>query len=250
MSSQQAVTARLVAVSGGLGSPSSTRLLSDRVLEHAKRALDAHGLRAEVTVVELRPLAVQIANHLVTGYAEPELAAALAAVREADGIVAVTPVFNGSMAGLFKSFFDLLNTDDLTGTPVVLGATGGSARHSLVIDYAMRPLFAYLRTLPMPTGIFVATADWGAAHAGTSEGDEIEVRVARVARELASAVRLGVAGGSGHQGGASQGSGDAPTIAATVEDFTDEARAANERRAEHAGFADLMSRYAGTELTD
>ncbi len=63
----------------------------------------------------------------------------------ADGVIAVTPVFTASYSGLFKSFFDLIDPTALTGTPVLIGATGGTARHSLVLDHALRPLFAYLR---------------------------------------------------------------------------------------------------------
>ena len=237
-------TVRLVAISGGLGSPSSTRLLADRIISHADRALQAHGISAEVTVIELRDIAGQVANNLVTGYAETNLAEALQAVRKADGLIAVTPVFNASFSGLFKSFFDLLTPDDLEGTPVVLGATGGSARHSLVVEFALRPLFAYLRALPMPTGIFAATADWGAAAPGDAEGDGVEGRSARVARELASAMRVGLEGAVAEREAIPSLAPAAPTIAATTDDFTDEARAAAERRAEHSAFAELMERYA------
>ncbi|MBK0419687.1 NAD(P)H-dependent oxidoreductase [Leucobacter sp. CSA1] len=269
----EAPRVRLVAVSGGLGSPSSSRLLVDRVVAHAERALLAHGVQAETEVIELRDLAVPIANNLVTGFAEPGLAGALSSLEHADGVIAVSPVFNASVAGLFKSFFDLVGVDALGGVPVALGATGGSARHSLVIEYAMRPLFSYLRALPMPTGVFAATEDWGAGAAGSG----IEERAARVARELADAVRAGLApvptvdpvagppavdpvAGSpavdpatGSTAIASPaapvvGSTATPPIAATAADFTPEARAARERREEHDDFAELMSRFAGTEV--
>jgi len=240
-------TVRLVAVSGGLGSPSSTRLLADRIISHANRALQAHGIIVEVTLIELRELAGQIANNLVTGYAEPDLAEALREVREADGLIAVTPVFNASFAGLFKSFFDLFGPNDLEGIPVVLGATGGSARHSLVVEYALRPLFSYLRALPMPTGIFVATADWGATSPGDGESDGVEGRAARVARELASAMRVGLGGPGAERTSTSQVGPEAPTLAATTNDVPAEVPAAAEHRAEDSGFALLMAKYAGTD---
>jgi FMN reductase len=49
----------------------------------------------------------------------------------------------------------------LIGKPVILAATAGTARHSLVVDEEMRSLFAYLRTLTVPTSLFAATEDWG-----------------------------------------------------------------------------------------
>ena len=187
-----AAIARVVVVSGGLGTPSSSRRLADRVTGHVERALAAHGCGAEVAVIELRDLAVAIAHRLVEGTADAALSDALERLQTADGIVLVSPVFNGSVSGLVKSFLDLVQPQALQGIPVALGATGGSARHSLVIDYAMRPLMTYLRTFPMPTGVFAATADWGDEQAGTAEVESLETRTARLGRELADAMRLGL----------------------------------------------------------
>ncbi|MGN5385166.1 CE1759 family FMN reductase [Streptomyces sp. JL7001] len=163
---------RIVVVSAGLSSPSSTRLLADRLtaatLEH---------VAAETEVIELRELATEIAQHFVTGFPPARLAAALDAVAAADGLIAVTPVFAGSYSGLFKSFFDLIDKDSLTGKPVLLGATGGTARHSLVTEHALRPLFTYLRALVMPTAVYAASEDWG------EEG--LAQRIARAGAELA-----------------------------------------------------------------
>jgi FMN reductase len=108
---------------------------------------------------------------------------ALASVSSADGLVAVTPVFSASYAGLFKSFVDLLDPDSLTGKPVIIAATAGTPRHSLVLDHALRPLFTYLRAVVVPTGVFAATEDFGGA--GRDGADGLDRRVARAAAELA-----------------------------------------------------------------
>ena len=76
-------------------------------------------------------------------------------------LIAVTPIFAASYSGLFKTFFDVLEEDALAGKPVLLGATAGTARHSLALDHALRPLFAYLRAVAVPTGVFAAADDWG-----------------------------------------------------------------------------------------
>src|SRR5438445_4017591 len=155
-------SARLVVVSAGLSVPSSTRLLADRLAEATRRQLVQDGHDVEVQVVELRDLAVDIANNLVTGFPSRPLAQAVEAVTAADGLIAVTPVFSASYSGLFKSFFDVLDGDALTGKPVLAAATGGTARHSLVLDHALPPLFAYLRAVVVPTGVYAASEDWGA----------------------------------------------------------------------------------------
>ena len=165
---------RLVVVSAGLSVPSSTRLLADRLSAATAEALG----EVEVTHVELRDLAHEITDRLLTGFPGPALRAATEAVRDTDGLIVVTPVFAASYSGLFKSFFDVLEPGTLDGTPVLLAATAGTARHSLVIEHALRPLFAYLRAVPVPTGVFAATDDFG------DRG--LQDRVERAAGELAT----------------------------------------------------------------
>lgn len=178
---------RIVAVSAGLSRPSSTRMLADRLAEAARERLAADQDRTvEVRVVELRDLAVDIANHLVTGFPPSTLKEALDAVTEADGLIAVTPVFTASYSGLFKSFFDLVDNKALTGKPVVVAATGGTARHSLVLEHALRPLFAYLRAVTLPTSVYAASEDWGSSGDDHTEG--LPSRIRRAGDELASAV--------------------------------------------------------------
>ncbi|MGW6915204.1 FMN reductase [Kitasatospora sp. NPDC054939] len=170
----------LVVISAGLSKPSSTRLLADRLAESTVRSL-GHG---EVTVVELRDLATEIAHNFVTGFPGAKLRAALAAVTRADAVIAVTPIFTASYSGLFKSFFDVLDNDALTGKPVLIAATGGTARHSLALEHAVRPLFAYLRAVVVPTAVYAATDDWGGA--GDAHTDGLPARIDRAAGELAA----------------------------------------------------------------
>ncbi|MGY1708677.1 FMN reductase [Geodermatophilus sp. SYSU D00758] len=178
-------TRTLAVVSAGLSTPSSTRLLADRLTAATVTALHERGDDAMVEVVELRTHARDLADHLVTGFADGSLRAAIDTVVGADGLVAVTPVFSASYSGLFKTFFDVLDKDSLTGTPVLLGATAGTARHSLVLDHALRPLFAYLRAVPVPTGVFAAAEDWAG---GDGTDATLQRRVERAAGELADAV--------------------------------------------------------------
>jgi FMN reductase len=181
---QIAAPVNLVVVSAGLSVPSSTRLLADRITESVRRELAGTDREVKVTVVELRDLAVAIANNLVTGFPAAPLAEAIDAVTGADGLVAVTPVFTASYSGLFKSFFDVIEPDALTGKPVLIAATGGTARHSMVLDHALRPLFAHLRALVVPTAVYAASEDWGGT--GDSMTATLPDRIARAGGELAA----------------------------------------------------------------
>lgn len=174
-------TRRITVLSAGLGVPSSSRLLADQLAAAAKQRLEAAGYAAAVDVVELRDLAVDIANNFVTGYAGPRLADAIAGVEASDGIVAVTPVFSASYSGLFKSFIDVLDPKSLDGRAVLLGATGGTDRHQMVLEYAMRPLFSYLRTRTAATAVFAGPQDWGSTDDG---GTPLSARIDRAAAEF------------------------------------------------------------------
>jgi FMN reductase len=176
-------TRTLAVVSAGLSNPSSTRLLADRLTTATVGALRSRGEDATVEVVELRVHARDLADALVTGFPNGSLRAAVDTVVGADGLIAVTPIFSASYSGLFKTFFDVLEKDALTGKPVLLGATAGTARHSLAVEFAMRPLFAYLRAVTVPTGVFAASEDWAGGTDAALAG-----RVDRAAGELADLV--------------------------------------------------------------
>lgn len=173
----------LVVISAGLSQPSSTRLLADQLAAATERALLEQEVDPSIATIELRDHAHDVVNNLLTGFPSSDLDAVVDAVRQADGLVVVTPLFNGSYSGLFKSFFDVFDADSLAGKPVLIAATGGTARHSLALDHALRPLFAYLQAVVVPTGVFAASEDWGTAAGGNLA---LAGRTDRAARELAS----------------------------------------------------------------
>ncbi|MGM7666123.1 FMN reductase [Microbacterium sp. A93] len=178
-------TRRIAVISSGLSNPSSTRMLADRMAAETVKQLAERGIEASIDVIELRDLAHDITNNLLTGFAPAALESALNSVYSADALIAVTPIFSTSYSGLFKSFIDVLDPDALTGKPVLIGANAGTPRHSLAIDYAIRPLFAYLHAEAVSTGVFAASSDWG------DSGDQVAPlakRVEKGARELAEAV--------------------------------------------------------------
>lgn len=178
-------TRTLAVVSAGLSQPSSTRLLTDRLAQATADELTARGLTPQIQTFELRDVAHDIVNTMLTGFPSGGLPAVLDAVTGADGLIAVTPLFTTTYSGLFKSFVDVLDKDALTGMPVLLGATGGTPRHSLALEYLVRPLFSYLRADVAATSVFAATDDW----AGDADAvNPLPARIRRAGRELAEMV--------------------------------------------------------------
>jgi FMN reductase len=210
----------IVAISAGISVPSSTRILADSLGRATVNALSVVengplgartplvveegplgartplvveegllGARLETTatydVIELRDLAHQITDAMLTGFATGALADAVRRVTTADAVIAVSPIYTGSYSGLFKSFVDVLEDGTLEGKPVLIAATAGTARHSLVLEFAMRPLFAYLKADVVPTAVFAASEDFGS---GSLAGGSLSTRIDRAARELADTV--------------------------------------------------------------
>ena len=177
---------KLTIVTGGLREPSSTRLLADRLDEAVRAELAEQGVPATSTIIELRPLGRAIMDAMLTGFAGTDLEAAFEAVGSADGLIAVTPAFNASYSGLFKSFFDVVPEEILSDMPVMIAATGGTERHSLVLEHAMRPMFSYLHAVVSPTGVYAATDDFGAQHTASGLSERIGRASADFARLLRS----------------------------------------------------------------
>jgi FMN reductase len=182
MNSEQAK--RLVVISAGTGNPSSTRQLTDRLGQKSLDLLAQAGTPATISVIELGPLAADSARAAVTGFPGETLKEAIDRLASADAIIAATPIYKAGISGLFKTFVDVLDNDLIVAKPVLLAATGGTARHALVIDDQLRPLFAYMRALTLPTSVYAAPEDWATGELGK--------RIERAAIELAVMVRAGV----------------------------------------------------------
>jgi FMN reductase len=176
---------KLVVVSAGTGDPSSTRLLADRIAERAAAIAAGHGNTVTVSGIELRDITADISTALTSQLITPKAQQAVTALAEADGIVAASPVYKAGPSGLFISFFHALDNDLIIAKPVVLAATAGTARHALVADDQMRPMFAYLRALTAPTSVFAAPEDWG--------DPALNKRIDRAALELVLLMESGFA---------------------------------------------------------
>jgi FMN reductase len=176
---------RLAIISAGLREPSSTRLLADRIDVAVLAELTRLGISATSTVVELRPIGHAIVDAMLTGFASSDLESTFDTIADADGVIAVTPAFNASFSGLFKSFFDVMPEETFSDIPVLIAATGGTERHSLVLEHALRPMFSYLRAIVSPTGVYAATDDFGAQRA-SALSDRITKAAADFARLLRS----------------------------------------------------------------
>lgn len=195
----------LAVVTAGLSEDASTTRLARALAKAASDVVAGAGRELDVRVVNLRDIAHGITDMMLTGIAPAPVRDALDTVLHADGLIAATPTYKASYSGLFKSFFDLFDESSLTNLPTVVAATGGTPRHSLVLDTALRPLLSYLKALVLPIGVYAAAEDWGHA--------SLQARIDRAGQALASVLLAGAAAGTGSSGAPASG-GVASTDAA------------------------------------
>jgi FMN reductase len=175
---------RIVVINAGVSDPSSTRMLADRIAQRSVDRLKDLGRTVSISMIDLAPIATDIAKAVVAGFTNEAVSEALGKIAKADAVIAATPVYKAGISGLFKSFVDLMDNDLLIARPMVLAATAGTSRHAMVLDDQMRPLFAFMRALPVPTSVFAAPEDWASTDLGR--------RIDRAGAELASFVGAGV----------------------------------------------------------
>lgn len=180
---RQMAKINLVTVSGNLGVRSRTRALIDAVADKVADRADI--VRTDITVGELAP---ELGALIDPSAIPPKVAAAIAAIAQADLLVVGTPVYKGSYTGLFKHLFDFIDPNALAGLPVVLTATGGTPRHALVIEHQLRPLFGFFLAHTAPTGVFALDSEFTDYRL---TGHETAARVEQAASEAVQLASLG-----------------------------------------------------------
>ncbi|WP_433432631.1 NAD(P)H-dependent oxidoreductase [Nonomuraea sp. CA-141351] len=146
---------RVVVVNGSPSQPSKTMGLVDVVLDTLKDKLPI-----EVSQVDVYRLGAGFTGAIERDDVTPEVEDSLRLAEDADLLIAAAPVFRGTYPGMFKHFFDLVDQYALANKPVLLAATGGGDHHALVLEHAMRPLFAFFQALTIPVAVFASTGDF------------------------------------------------------------------------------------------
>jgi FMN reductase len=145
----------VVGISGNLTRPSKTRAFVDHIAGHVARGIAASS--ATFDIDDLGPSFVQARRF---SDLDPPARNIVERLSGAAVLVIGSPTFKGSYTGLFKHFFDLLDPTSLKGKPVILAATGGGERHSLIVEHQLRPLFGFFEALTMPTAIYASDRDF------------------------------------------------------------------------------------------
>lgn len=176
---------RVVAFSGNVRRPSKSRALAGSIVEAIAQRLPAQV--EQFDVLDAQPgLGVALSR----GELSPEALRIVEAIERSDVLVVSTPTYKGSYTGLFKHLIDFVDMKALAGRPVVVSATGGGQRHSLVIEHQLRPLFGFFSALTIPAGIFAEDRQFeGHAVADPALKDRIALAAAQVVAIVAATDR-------------------------------------------------------------
>lgn len=199
----------LAVVTAGLSEDSTTTRLGEAIAQSASGVVENAGQHVDIKVIQLRDLAHGLTDMMITHVASRAVQDAIDTVLTADGLIAASPTYKASYSGLFKQFFDVIDESALENLPTVVAATGGSPRHSLVLDTAMRPLLSYLKALVLPVGIYAASEDWG--------HNDLQRRIDRVGASLGTMLLAGSQGSAGSDG-TSHGDAARPGLRREVKD--------------------------------
>ncbi|MGH3241016.1 MAG: NAD(P)H-dependent oxidoreductase [Spirillospora sp.] len=181
---------RVVIVNGSPSRPSKTMGLVDVVLDTLRGMLPI-----ETSRIDVYGLGAGFTGAIERDDVTAEVEDALRLAEEADLLIAAAPVFRGSYPGMFKHFFDLVEQYALANKPVLLAATGGGDHHALVLEHAMRPLFAFFQALTVPVAIFANGGDFdGTTLLNPRVYGRIETGLADVADLLRLRFRSGAPG--------------------------------------------------------
>ena len=166
----------IVAVSGGLNSPSKTESLIQAILDELSEAISI-----KVHFIKLSEIGPLLGGAIYRNQLPQRVQDDLAAVEAADALIVGTPVYRASFTGLFKHFFDFVEQTALVDVTVLLAASGGSDRHALVLEHQLRPLFSFFQAQTLPIGVYATDRDFTPEYTVKSEqlSDRVTLAVAR-----------------------------------------------------------------------
>lgn len=145
---------RIITVNGSPSRPSRTGVLLEELATQVSLLTPSTIHRVDVADLVGLPLTCQRSE------LAPSIEADILQIETADLIIAASPVYKGSYTGLFKYLFDLVDQYALVDVPAILAATGGSERHTLVIEHQLRPLFSFFQAAVTPVGVYAHSTEF------------------------------------------------------------------------------------------
>lgn len=114
---------------------------SEKVLRYIGKMLD--GQNFTVKMMSVREVSPETLFH--GDYQAAEIVRISECLARADGVIVVSPVYQVSLTGILKTLLDLLPRDIFKGKPVLPIMVGGTEKHFMALDYALKPVLSFMK---------------------------------------------------------------------------------------------------------
>jgi len=154
---------------------------SQQALQVAAERVAALG--AEVEVLDLRSLSLPFCNGGDDYPDYPDVARLREAVRDADGLILVTPEYHGSVSGVLKNALDLMGFEEFTDKVAgLISVLGGQSNSNSLND--LRTIMRWVHAWTIPEQVAIGQV-WKAFDAnGNLQDENLSKRLDDFARSL------------------------------------------------------------------
>ncbi len=161
---------RLIAIVGSVTPPGRLLTATRWLLDNARASRDD----LEVELINLADKKIAFADGRPPEQYNDDTAEIVASVSGADGVIIASPVYRGSFTGALKNLLDHLPLESLAGKPVGIVAMGATQHHFLGVDWHLRDVLAWFGALLVPTGVYLASADFVDGQPGESAKQDLK----------------------------------------------------------------------------
>lgn len=146
---------KIVGLSGSIiGSKTRT------AMDYTVQSLTENYPDAEVTLIDLADYHVQFSDGRNYLEYEGDTGFVTQTIMEADAIIIGTPIFQASIPGTLKNFFDLLPVNAFRNKVVSMLVTAGSPKHYLIAEQQLKPILGYMKAQVVQTYVFIEEKDF------------------------------------------------------------------------------------------
>lgn len=140
---------KLLGISGTI-TGSKTQIIVQKVLEEVKRYYP----EIEVELLDMKDYDVQFCDGRNPSSYNEDTKKVIDIVSSADFYIIGTPIFQGSITGVLKNLFDLIQPQAFRNKVMGFVATGGTYQHYLVIENQLKPIAGYFRAFVAPGYVY------------------------------------------------------------------------------------------------
>ncbi|CAI9386904.1 MULTISPECIES: NADPH-dependent FMN reductase [Bacillaceae] len=168
---------KLVGISGSLVGAKTSKAVNEVLV--AAKSLDP---AVQVELIDLREYEIEFVNGAPLSYYNDDTIKVVNTILAADALVIGTPVYQASITGVLKNLFDHLPVDAFKSKVTGMVITGGTDKHFLVMEYQLKPILTYFKSLVTVQNVFVHNDYFDDENEITD--DDVKKRMIKLAEEI------------------------------------------------------------------